>query len=757
VSKTGWLLRLGALMVCIAGAVLAQSTSAVFDDFSLGNRTHNGSPNNQLWSLIGGGVTGSYNWQTLTFPGSAMVIDHSRPASEAPIAITNLTSGMDGFVRVWAPHNGYLVNVSRSPVQVSGVTTCTGAKTDCGSTGYWMGAEVDYAFTAPMSGATATAPGHGLQNGDTAILRNCVENPSLNNHVFTVANVTSSTFSLSGFTGPACGTEAWVADDMRFDLVGSTFSPSFAAPSGTVIRVASGFDVGAIFTPHQTYPNDWVAGNLMPGQTWNPDFNRMRFDVTCNYQIIFPRPVGGNGYNLGTYVRTQNIGYLQGMHFYHQFAGNQYANHTMHFEAMRTPEHSTSTGLIDAGQFLEDPTYTSGIYQDGKFHYFDGLNDFYINYGPYALAQWAAGGVCQIQNIRFALVTGEADTWVSTVQASYTGSAYEVSWNQPGVIPGGATYDVRYATDQSCHTKGFSQCTVPNGGTGSSVTGLDNTGYSDILWTSPNMSEQSNIWIAIRPHMRIQAVTGADGKGPFVITPYNGHDMQAGDTVAVAGVTNVPDGSYTITPVAPAHFSNPSGSISSLVVAGGVATVTTAAAHGLRSGQVVQVAQSSTDANLEANRVVVTVTGPNTFTFPTSAVAGSYPNSTNPLLVITSLPALALNGTTSSGKAGASAGTATPTTDTTNFYEIQIPAQGSPLPVVTPPPSSSPSPTTFSACDLNKDGVVNSQDVQLMVNVALGQAACTSSFDLNGDGLCNVVDVQRVINAADGGSCVTGQ
>lgn len=75
--------------------------------------------------------------------------------------------------------------------------------------------------------------------------------------------------------------------------------------------------------------------------------------------------------------------------------------------------------------------------------------------------------------------------------------------------------------------------------------------------------------------------------------------------------------------------------------------------------------------------------------------------------------------------------------------------------VVIPP--ASPSPTTFSACDLNKDGVVNSQDVQLMINVALGQAACSSTYDLNGDGQCNVVDVQRVINAADGGSCVTGQ
>jgi hypothetical protein len=503
-----------------------------------------------------------------------------------------------------------------------------------------------------------------------------------------------------------------------------------------------------------SYPGDWVAGNLMPGQTWNPNFNRMRFEVTCNYPITFLRPVGPNGYNLGTYVRTQNIGTSKGMHFYHTFAGNQYANHTMHFEAMRTPVHSTSTGLIDNNQFLEDPTYNSGIYQDGSFHYFDGLNDFYINYGPYAAAQWAAGGVCSIQNIRFALVAGEADTWVSTVQATYTGSAYEVSWNQPGMIPGGATYDVRYATDQSCHSKGFSQCTVPSGGTGTSVTGPDNSGYSDLIWTSPAMAEQANVWVAIRPRIRIQGVTGADGGAPFLITPYNGHDLQTGDTVGVAGVKNVADGTYSIHRVGPVHFSNASGSISSLVVSGGIATVTTASAHGLRSGQVVQVAQVSTDINLEANRVLITVTGPNTFTFPTTAGGASFPNGSNPLLVITSLPAMSLDGTASTGTAGSSAGTAIPNSDTANFYEVQIPLQGtSAVPAVTPPPVQG----GFSACDVDHNGTVDFNDVQLMLNVAVGKVACSSSYDLNGDGACNVVDVQRVINAANGGSCKTGQ
>lgn len=56
-------------------------------------------------------------------------------------------------------------------------------------------------------------------------------------------------------------------------------------------------------------------------------------------------------------------------------------------------------------------------------------------------------------------------------------------------------------------------------------------------------------------------------------------------------------------------------------------------------------------------------------------------------------------------------------------------------------------------CDLNKDGVVNSADVQLAVNMTFGVAPCTAS--ITGPNSCNIVVVQRVINAASGGSCLT--
>jgi hypothetical protein len=58
------------------------------------------------------------------------------------------------------------------------------------------------------------------------------------------------------------------------------------------------------------------------------------------------------------------------------------------------------------------------------------------------------------------------------------------------------------------------------------------------------------------------------------------------------------------------------------------------------------------------------------------------------------------------------------------------------------------------ACDLNADGVDNSADVNLAVNMDIGLATCTAN--IVGVGLCNVTVIQRVTNAALGGACSAG-
>ncbi len=60
-----------------------------------------------------------------------------------------------------------------------------------------------------------------------------------------------------------------------------------------------------------------------------------------------------------------------------------------------------------------------------------------------------------------------------------------------------------------------------------------------------------------------------------------------------------------------------------------------------------------------------------------------------------------------------------------------------------------------ATCDLNDDGVVNSADVQIAANTAIGLATCAAG-DLDGNGVCDAVDLQRVINAALGQACRLG-
>ncbi len=57
-----------------------------------------------------------------------------------------------------------------------------------------------------------------------------------------------------------------------------------------------------------------------------------------------------------------------------------------------------------------------------------------------------------------------------------------------------------------------------------------------------------------------------------------------------------------------------------------------------------------------------------------------------------------------------------------------------------------------SPCDLDKSGTVNSADVTLAVNMALGTTQCTANVE--GLDICTVITIQRVVNASLGQACV---
>jgi hypothetical protein len=65
------------------------------------------------------------------------------------------------------------------------------------------------------------------------------------------------------------------------------------------------------------------------------------------------------------------------------------------------------------------------------------------------------------------------------------------------------------------------------------------------------------------------------------------------------------------------------------------------------------------------------------------------------------------------------------------------------------------SPVAVATCDLNGDGVVDSKDIAIWINMVLKLTPLDLRADLNGDGVVNIVDVQRAINAVGGGACNT--
>ena len=58
---------------------------------------------------------------------------------------------------------------------------------------------------------------------------------------------------------------------------------------------------------------------------------------------------------------------------------------------------------------------------------------------------------------------------------------------------------------------------------------------------------------------------------------------------------------------------------------------------------------------------------------------------------------------------------------------------------------------TTLGCDINADGSVNVQDVQVVINEAMGMSLAVHDF--NQDGAVNIIDVQKMINAAFGSGC----
>jgi len=231
------------------------------------------------------------------------------------------------------------------------------------------------------------------------------------------------------------------------------------------------------------YPAGFAQYWIKKG-TWDPNSNRLVFKMKCAADIQKTQTGYGN-VQFGTYVKPHNYSdpSYQGQHYYHLFDPNFYANRWVMFVVNRVPQHRV--GMLSTLNWPEDPEVASPSL-GSPVHYFDGLTRFYIDSQSGA---WS-NNTCHISDFEFSTVTGEPDSMVSSVTATYSGTGYEVAFSAPKGPQ--IIYHLRYSTSsmkQTGFASGIDGGTLPS--TGNS--------YTSILWKSPPMAEAPMMYVAIQP------------------------------------------------------------------------------------------------------------------------------------------------------------------------------------------------------------------------------------------------------------------
>jgi hypothetical protein len=230
----------------------------------------------------------------------------------------------------------------------------------------------------------------------------------------------------------------------------------------------------------------WAHSYIKSGP-WNANVNRFRFKFKCTKSVT-RIPDGGGGIDIGTYIKSPDNPDpgTQGAHYYHSVDPNVYAGRWMMIELNRVPQHEVADNA--SINYPEDPQWANPDTGNSRVHYFDGLTRFYFD--STNTPNWS-GETCYFDDFVFDTRTGEPDTYVNSITATHSGTAYEVTWNGPKNQ--NQSYEIRYSTT-SMKSAGF------NSGTDGGTAQTPNNDYSGVFWKSPNMSEStSGMYVAIRP------------------------------------------------------------------------------------------------------------------------------------------------------------------------------------------------------------------------------------------------------------------
>jgi hypothetical protein len=516
-----------------------------------------------------------------------------------------------------------------------------------------------------------------------------------------------------------------------------------------------------------SFPAGYTQQLIKSGTPFNVLDNRISMSI-CWGKNVTPFAANTGSLELGNYFALQPSG--TAYHGYQSLNINGYANQC-----------GTYTFTADFGHLVgqQNPVYNPNDYAangspgyppytgENTHHAWEVVNHWYLN-GPGLYADYSNQTI-QLGQLTMNYVAGEPEEYVLSRGVIYTGSAYEIDLqvNQPGIAA--PSYQFRYSTTD-LKTAGFSTGLCQSGSTacsGADSVLADNSGNTEFLrYTSANLPTANPMYWGIRPTIPISGTSGS-GVSPIWINTDYSPNMQTGDHITIAGLTGnkaANQSNVAITGVYPRTtwwYTNPtptwpsgasSGQLVSIVSNGSVCTVNLTVSHGIQPGWRVVVYSVSTGDATHGYRYTVTGTPTSSsFTYACNSAAGTYASDTAGTyhMAVTAEPGISIAGTGNGNWAGETTGTLVATDDTRNFVEIAYSPTSSPA--MSAPGSTS---STFSACDLNQDGVVNVLDVNLAVGAALGTLPCTAKLD--GAAQCDVIDVERVVVAALGGACTVG-
>jgi hypothetical protein len=182
-------------------------------------------------------------------------------------------------------------------------------------------------------------------------------------------------------------------------------------------------------------------------------------------------------FNVGTYVKAHSYDRnSQGQHYYHFFSPNIYPDRWLKMEMNAAPSFRVGSSVLPA----LDPEWVNTT-TGAPVHYFDGMTRFYIDMaGVDGITNFS----CSVAAFELMTETGEPDTDIRSVTATYNGDAYEVSWNAK--LNSNQEYEVRYSTSS------MKAATLESGKKSGGKLKTDGGPYGGLVWKSPKMPEDAN-------------------------------------------------------------------------------------------------------------------------------------------------------------------------------------------------------------------------------------------------------------------------